>query len=207
MRKMGHRIVATAWVGAVTAMLGLVPPAAAQEDASVTAGARVYGAMCGRCHNPRSPLERSDRAWVVIANHMRVRGNLTGRQVRDVLAFLQAINGDPRERLQLDSPTAAPGPVAEQALAGPASTDSVLIAKGRQLIEQKACLGCHVVRGEGGRVGPDLDGVVKRRSIAFIRQKMADPTIDNATSMMPNFGLTGDEIEAVVAYLASLQGK
>ncbi len=80
-------ITAGIWLGA------LVPGSAlAQQNTSadVTEGARVYGDMCGRCHNPRSPLEHNDRAWVAIANHMRNRGNLTGGEVRSVLAFLQA---------------------------------------------------------------------------------------------------------------------
>jgi mono/diheme cytochrome c family protein len=66
------------------------------DPVRVAEGAAVYGSMCGRCHNVRSPLERTDREWVVIIAHMRVRANLTGGQVRDVLAFLQATNGQPQ---------------------------------------------------------------------------------------------------------------
>jgi mono/diheme cytochrome c family protein len=40
-----------------------------------------------------------------------------------------------------------------------------------------------------------------------VRKKLADPTFNNATSMMPNFGLTMDEIESIVAYLNTLDGK
>ncbi len=61
----------------------------------VAEGAAMYGATCGRCHYARSPLERTDRQWVVIMTHMRVRANLTGQQARKVLAFLMATNGQP----------------------------------------------------------------------------------------------------------------
>ena len=99
--------------GAALLLLFAVPlPAVAQEPSSgsrVAEGARVYGNMCGRCHNPRSPLERDDRSWITIINHMRVRGNLTGGQVKDVLAFLQGTNNDPS---QVSPIAAATGPTA-----------------------------------------------------------------------------------------------
>ena len=66
--------------------------AAAQDGDLVSEGARVYGTTCGSCHNARSPLERTDRQWTVIVNHMRARANLTGSETRAVLAFLQATN-------------------------------------------------------------------------------------------------------------------
>jgi nitric oxide reductase subunit C len=133
---------------------------------------------------------------------MRNRGNLTGGEVRSVLAFLQATNTDPRTQVQL----AATPPAQRQTevASGPASTDPAMIAQGETLMQQKACVGCHVVGGAGGAVGPRLNGVLNRKDIEFVRRKLVDPTLDNSTSMMPNFGLTAEEIEAIVAYLASL---
>ena len=179
-----------------------MPQGASAQTQAVAEGARVYGATCGRCHNARSPLERSDRDWVTIINHMRVRANMTGGQTRNVLAFLQATNSDPSEVTAIS--TVQPGAAAEAVSTSPPSTDPALIDRGSVLIAEKACLGCHVVAGEGGRVGPSLDGILGRRSAHFLRQKLNDPTVDNKTSMMPNFGLTADQIEAVVAYLATL---
>lgn len=180
-------------------------PAAAQEDDPVARGAEVYGAMCGRCHNPRSPLERSDRDWVTIVNHMRVRANMTGEQVRNVLAFLQATNVDPRERTDLARQRGIERrPALERMAAGPPARDPETIARGKALVAQKACLGCHVIGSSGGQVGPGLNGVATRRDADYLRHKIADPTFDNETSMMPNFGLTEEEIEAIVAYLATL---
>lgn len=194
----------------VTLLLGWPGLASAQQsgEGDVAAGARVYGDMCGRCHNPRSPLEQSDRAWVTIANHMRVRGNLTGEQVRDVLAFLQATNRDPRERAPLSEGGAARSPDGGVSLdLGDVSTDPATIARGKVLVEQRACLGCHVIGRAGGQVGPSLNGVVGRKGADVVRRKLADPTFNNATSMMPNFDLTLEEIEAIVAFLDTLDGR
>ena len=48
-------------VAALTVLLLLPHTLTAQEANPVSEGARVYGNMCGRCHNPRSPLEQTDR--------------------------------------------------------------------------------------------------------------------------------------------------
>lgn len=192
------------WALMVTSLAIVTIPAAAQQERSVSEGARVYGSTCGRCHNPRSPLEYSDRHWTVIINHMRVRANLTGGQVRNVVAFLQASNGDPRQPTTLP---VAPTPARRIAIPGDTtlSIDAAVIAGGRQLVQEKACLGCHIIEGQGGAVGPRLDGMIRSRGAAFVMQKLVDPTFNNSTSMMPNFGLTPDEVRAIASYLATLR--
>jgi len=186
-------------------LLALPRGAVAQESDAVAEGARVYGAMCGRCHNPRSPLERSDGEWVSIINHMRVRANMTGEQVRNVLAFLQATNTNPAERAA--DAGAAPVPSGQVQTTGAASTDPQVIELGEKLMAQKACLGCHIIGKQGGQVGPTLNGIKNRRDADFLRRKLADPTFDNSTSMMPNFNLSQEDIEALVAFMSTLNGK
>ena len=56
----------------------------------------------------------------------------------------------------------------------------------------------------GGAVGPSLNRSVQRRGPQFIRNKLVNPTFNSSTSMMPNFGLTPDQVEAILAYLATL---
>ena len=203
----GRMLLESRWRTAAVLLLlsSVAGPLSAQERGSVAKGARQYGAVCGSCHNARSPLERTDRQWVTIMNHMRVRANLTGDQVRDVLAFLQATNTDPRERAPLEG-AGAPAPAAGLPVSLTPSTDPEIIADGERLVSQKACLGCHVVGKQGGQVGPSLNGVVQRKGVEFVWQKVADPTINNATSLMPNFGLSEEEIAAIIAFLNTLDG-
>ena len=71
--------------------------AIAQEDSAQGAaqfarGARTWSDNCSRCHNMRDARELRDDQWRAAVTHMRVRGNLTGQEARDVLAFLQASN-------------------------------------------------------------------------------------------------------------------
>jgi len=71
-----------------------VPAQAAdsQPAGNVTRGAGSWVDNCARCHNMRDPKEFRDDQWRVIVTHMRVRGNLTGQEARDIRAFLQSAN-------------------------------------------------------------------------------------------------------------------
>jgi hypothetical protein len=72
------------------------------QTAVIGEGARVYAQNCARCHNLRSPTERSSRDWATIVLHMRARGNLTRTEGNAVRAFLEATNR------QDDAPLAQP---------------------------------------------------------------------------------------------------
>ena len=68
-------------------------PAATQPDLMQFArGAQTWANNCARCHNMRDPKELRDDQWRAVVSHMRVRGNLTGAEARDVLVFLQGSN-------------------------------------------------------------------------------------------------------------------
>ncbi len=62
------------------------------EAATIGFGAEVYGYSCARCHNPRPAVEKSDEQWRSALAHMRARANLTGGEVRALMAFLVAVN-------------------------------------------------------------------------------------------------------------------
>jgi mono/diheme cytochrome c family protein len=186
------------WILGLFASGGLLAgstPGLTQQAGSVVEGARIYGDVCGTCHNPRSPLERSDRDWVTIVNHMRVRANMSGQQARDVLAFLQATNQDPRQEANIPRETGDPAIGVQQAGE---------VAQGERLVGEKACLGCHIIGDGGGNIGPSLNGVVSRKGADDVARKIVDPTFDSSTSMMPNFGLSEEEAGWITAYLATV---
>ncbi len=86
-----------------------------------------------------------------------------------------------------------PEPRAPTALSGP------------QLIDQYGCRGCHVVGGTGGMIGPDLDTLFERREEAWIRAQIADPRRYKPDTVMPGFGLTGEQIDAIIEVLRKSQ--
>lgn len=175
------------------------PSAAAAQEVSAAYGAEVYARTCGRCHNPRSPLERSDREWTVITAHMRVRGNLTGREMRAVRLFLQAVN---REE---PGGQAAPPDEAVQLLP---EVDSALAARGRVLAERSNCAACHTMGAATmGTLGPGLNDLLRRRTADYVLRKLANPRFDDENTMMPRLSLTAEERRAILEYLRTLQAR
>lgn len=58
---------------------------------------------------------------------------------------------------------------------GPVDGDPVA---GRQVYDRAACVRCHWIDGEGGRLGPDLTSVGWRRSARHLRASILDPDDD-----------------------------
>ncbi len=94
--------------------------------------------------------------------------------------------------------------------------------------EKGNCIICHAIPGAtippgaSGDIGPTLAGVGSRYSAGELRQRIADPKMVNADTIMPAYFvtkglyrveiryaglpiLTGQEIEDVVAYLETLK--
>lgn len=88
------------------------------------------------------------------------------------------------------------------------------------------CITCHRVSGLDaafqGNVGPELTGIASRRSAAYLRDRIMDPTRLNPEATMPGYFrsrnlrqvppsargttlLTAQQIEDVVAYLMTLE--
>lgn len=89
-------------------------------------------------------------------------------------------------------------------------------AEGRQVFMEGACAGCHTVRGTEAqaKVGPDLTHFASREMFAGwifpndaenLRLWLADPPARKPGSLMPDLNLSDQEIEALVAYLQSLE--
>ena len=58
---------------------------------------------------------------------------------------------------------------------GPVEGDA---AAGRQVYDRSACVRCHWIDGQGGRLGPDLTAVGWRRSAVHLRASILDPDDD-----------------------------
>jgi cytochrome c oxidase subunit II len=92
--------------------------------------------------------------------------------------------------------------------------DSSLVI-GRQLTVQ-SCAACHIIRGteaQFGRTGPDLTHFGRRYTVAAgvlenneanLADWIRDPQALKPGALMPNMGLTEDQIRHITAYLHSL---
>ena len=81
----------TLLVGALLMVTNL-QTATAQERSAIAEGASLWANNCMRCHNARSPMERTDREWKTITSHMRIRANLTRTEARLITFYLQTLN-------------------------------------------------------------------------------------------------------------------
>lgn len=92
------------------------------------------------------------------------------------------------------------------------------VARGRQVYRALDCGRCHQIAGEGARFGPELTHIgtvaAERQAgaaAAYLRQSVTDPgayVVPGEHDTMPRglaLGLSQSDLDALVAYLASLR--
>lgn len=76
------------------------------------------------------------------------------------------------------------------------------VVRGKHIWETNNCIGCHSLLGEGAYFAPELGNVYKRRGGAFIKVWMqAMPTDAPGRRQMPQFNLTDEQLDDLVAFL------
>ena len=97
-----------------------------------------------------------------------------------------------------------------------AEPDTELERRGREVFEGQSCVGCHTIRGvsEGADLGPELTHLASRDEIGAgilplteedLRAWVANAQAIKPGAQMPPQELTTDELDALVAYLMSLE--
>lgn len=91
--------------------------------------------------------------------------------------------------------------------ARPSPMDGIL-RRGYDVFLQK-CISCHSVNGAGGTLGAELNtpvNVTEYWNPVALKQFILDPPSIRAHAKMPRLGsLSGDEVDAVLAYLAAMK--
>jgi nitric oxide reductase subunit C len=76
------------------------------------------------------------------------------------------------------------------------------VANGKEIWEKNNCVGCHSLLGEGAYFAPELGNVYARRGPEFIKAWIkAQPTNSPGRRQMPQFNLTEQELDDMVAFL------
>ena len=84
-------------------------------------------------------------------------------------------------------------------------TDSDRISRGKQIYSDKQCALCHTIQGKGGKSGPDLSDVGRKRDAQWLERFLMSPSTVIPKAKMPSLKGGADERQALVAYLLSLQ--
>jgi mono/diheme cytochrome c family protein len=157
-----------------------------QKVNPIAEGARIYNENCGRCHNPRPASDYSQKEWSVVMPHMREKAHMTGEETLAVEAFITSTLTADRPRQRVPEQSNKDEPVLDY----------------KQVLEKYGCQGCHQVNGQGGALGPPLDGVIKSRGVDYFKKKLKNPKFNNPASPMPKFPITKQEIEVLIEALS-----
>ena len=74
------------------------------------------------------------------------------------------------------------------------------------LRDRWSCLGCHEIGGEGGRIGPRLDGVADRLTPGFLRAFIEDPGHLAPGTVMPASLEQADRLDLISGFLLQRTG-
>lgn len=125
-----------------------------------------------------------------------VNYHFSDEQISDLTAFLKWVgemdlNGFPAK--------------ADLAPATSANSSTSNITK--PTVFTQTCTACHSLQGQGGNVGPALDGVGSRRDADYINKWLHDPLAIKADSKMPKLPLSEAEITELTSFLSQLKEK
>lgn len=106
--------------------------------------------------------------------------------------------------------------VAEQSEDAAAPPEGSLAAQGREALLDGQCINCHAIQGTEAQatIAPDLTHFAARGTFAGamfevnernLARWLANPPAMKPGARMPDYGLSQDEIDALVAYLLSLE--
>jgi mono/diheme cytochrome c family protein len=78
-------------------------------------------------------------------------------------------------------------------------------AEGERLFRVQGCYGCHLVGKFGTPIGPNLSHVGGKYSKAYLTRWLRDPESQRPNAHMPKLELDPAQVEALAAFLSSLQ--
>ena len=148
-------------------------------------------------------------------NHLTIEAPHAGVYYGQCTEYCGLSHANMRIRVIADEPADFQAWVAEQQQPAQTPTDSVA-AQGEDLFLNGQCVNCHAIEGTDAqaRVGPDLTHFASRQWFAGamfentpenVAKWLEDPPGVKPGAKMPDYGLSSDDIQKLVAYLESLK--
>ncbi len=79
---------------------------------------------------------------------------------------------------------------------------SVARADNRPMVYNQLCVACHTLGGQGGSVGPALDGVGERFDADYLKKWIRDPSAVKPGAKMPKLPISDEQLDELVAFLS-----
>ena len=148
-------------------------------------------------------------------NHMTIRADEPGRYQGQCTEYCGLSHANMRLLVIAHPQDEFDQWLSEQSQPAQAATDSAA-AEGEKLFMEGQCINCHAIGGTDAqsRVGPDLTHFASRETFAGamfknntenLRAWLNDPPAVKPGAKMPDYGLSSDDIDALIAYLQSLE--
>lgn len=116
-------------------------------------------------------------------------------EIDDLVAFFTWIGN-------VDANGFPPRPNLMQVAVPAAAGNPVATATNRPQVFNQLCVACHALGGQGGAVGPALDGIGSRRDGVWISTWLKDPAAVKADTKMPTLPLSPEQIQELTAFLS-----
>ncbi len=81
------------------------------------------------------------------------------------------------------------------------------IQRGKKLVDDVGCLGCHTVNEKGGAFGPDLSRIAEKVDFRWAVSWIKNPLAYDPETVMPDFRLPDSQIADIASYLLTLGKK
>ncbi|PIR23132.1 MAG: nitric oxide reductase [Deltaproteobacteria bacterium CG11_big_fil_rev_8_21_14_0_20_45_16] len=129
-----------------------------------------------------------------------VRYDFSDSDIQDLTAFMKWIG-------EMDLNGFPPKPNIGQiaTIEGVGAGTGVAQTIDRPIAFNQMCIVCHKLRGQGGDVGPALDGVGSRLDRDYIVRWLHDPQAVKPGTLMPKLPLSEEEIVELSAFLSQLK--
>jgi len=125
-----------------------------------------------------------------------VKYNFTEGEIDNLISFFKWIG-----EMDLNGFPAKPTLV-QMAVPVTSTGGGVAQVSDRPFVFNQMCVACHTMGGQGGIVGPALDGVGKRLTADYIGNWLRDPAAVKPGTKMPKLPLTDKDITELTAFLS-----
>jgi nitric oxide reductase subunit C len=147
-------------------------------------------------------VERRGREWIRVfikdpeamfpGRRRMIKYDFTDAEIDDLLAFFEWIGRVDTNGFPADPP-----------LARKQTPMGALKVADAPPVYRTFCTACHTLGGEGGQVGPALDGVAGRYDAATFDKWLSDPPSVKPGTAMPKLPLSLEDRQALAAFLLS----